>query len=192
MKQTPLQRKTPMPQRKTSLRQGTPLQRRTELKPGTSELKRTTPMPRSLNPLPAVNKERQARKVEAAGTPRGVVQDIIHARSGGWCELRIPGVCLGRATNIMHRLPEGQGGLYLPANLVDGCGFGNNHGGCHEYQETHRVEARKKGWLVRQRRDPRKRPIHMWIRVGEEWVEGDWLLDDAGGAVPATNTGEAA
>lgn len=181
-------RKKPLSQRTAGLAQGTPLQRRTGLGRGTKGLERATPLARraelkrGTHPLPSVNKERQARKTEAAGMAKGDVQDIVHARSGGWCELRIPGVCLGRATNILHRKPEGQGGLYVPSNLLDGCGFGNNFPGCHGYQENNRTESYENGRLVRSRQDHRLRPVRMWYRG----VEGDWLLDDAGEAVPFT------
>jgi hypothetical protein len=171
--------------RRTELKQGDkPLQRKKRLEPGDKPLARRTE-------LPAVNKARQARKTAAAGMSKMTAKDIVRERSGGQCEFRFPGVCRGRGTNFAHIKPEGQGGLYVPSNLVMSCGFGNNFPGCHAYQENNRAQAYENGWL--RRRDDHSQPsIHMWIRVRDEWVEGDWLLDDAGGAVPATNSGEAA
>jgi hypothetical protein len=167
--------------------------KRVALERGDTPLQRTTPMPSRTTPLPAVNKERPARKVVAAGMSRKTAKDIVRARSGGLCEFRFPGVCRGRGTNFAHIKPEGQGGLYVPSNLVMSCGFGNNFPGCHWYQENNRTEAYEKGWLAGSRADHRKQPIHMWVRVNdEEWMEGDWLLDDAGGAVPYIESGEAA
>lgn len=196
MKQTPMpRRKRPLTRGNASLKQGAPLQRHTELGHGTKGLERGTPLARrtelkrGTNPLPAVNKQRQARKTEAAGMTRKQAKDIVRERSAGLCEFRFPGLCLGRGTNIAHIKPEGQGGLYVPSNLVMSCGFGNNHGGCHGWQENNRTEAYERGWLVRSRADHRKQPIRIWYRG--EW--GAWLLDDKGEAVPAeSDSGEAA
>lgn len=175
MKRAGIQRKTPMRQGAKGLRRGTPL------KAGAKPLARTTE-------LPKVNKERQARKTETAGMPKTTAKRRVRKRSGGWCEFRIPGACLGRATNMAHRKPEGQGGLYVPSNLVDSCGFGNNFPGCHKYQENNRPEAHKKGWLVHREDDHRKQPVWMWYRG----VWDEWLLDDKGEAVPFVDRGEAA
>jgi hypothetical protein len=182
MKRAGIQRKTPMHRGGQGLKASGGLKRATPLKAGDKPLARKTE-------LPKVNKARQARKTAAAGMTRTKAKDIVRARSGLLCEFRFPGVCLGRGTNIAHIKPEGQGGLYVPSNLIMSCGFGNNHGGCHGWQENNRAEAYENGWLVRSRADHREQPIRMWYR-GEQGV---WLLDDKGTAVPAeTNSGEAA
>lgn len=179
MKHSGQLRRSPMPQRTTRLKQGA-------LARGTKGFQRSTPMPRSLKPLPPVNKERQARKTAAAGMTKKQAKDIVRARSSGQCEFRFPGVCLGRATNFAHRKPEGQGGLYVPSDLVHSCGHGNNFPGCHRHQEGNRTLAYEMGWLVHREDDHRDRPIWMWYRG--TW--GKWLLDDRGTAVPAPNHGE--
>lgn len=88
---------------------------------------------------------------------------IVRARSGGVCELRIPGVCEGRATNMHHRLEESQGGPSDPYNLIDVCGFGNAsgcHGWVHQHPESTEDEpgSYELGWLVRMGQDPRDVP----------------------------------
>jgi hypothetical protein len=155
------------------------------LEPGDKPLTRVTPLPRfkSLEDAP-----KKPRKRLEGDMPKGKAQRIVRTRSGGWCELRIPGHCLGRGAQFAHRKPEGQGGEYVPSNGLRLCGLGNVNG-CHGYQENNRVEAREKGWLVGSNDDHRKRPVWMWYRG--EW--GEWLLDDKGTAVPAeSNSGEAA
>lgn len=77
------------------------------------------------------------------------------------CQLRIPGVCLGRATNTHHRRPRQMGGsrdpvVEDPANHLHLCGDGVR--GCHGYVESHRAEAYEKGWLVHSWEDPREVP----------------------------------
>ena len=163
-------RSTPL-KRTTCLRSGGPLPRHTKLG-------RVTPLKRS-KPLPAVNKARQARKTEAAGMPKKKAKDIVRERSGGFCEFRFPGVCRGRGTNFAHIKPEGQGGLYVPSNLIMSCGFGNNFPGCHAHQESNRTKAYDNGQLTR--RESESEGTWMWYRG----VWGRWLLDDRGEAVPA-------
>lgn len=163
------------------LASGKPLKRATPLKAGSTLLARKAELPKA-------NKVRQARKAEAAGMSKTTAKRIVRTRSGGDCEFRFPGVCLGRGTNIAHIKPEGQGGLYVPSNLIMSCGFGNNHGGCHGWQENNRTEAYEQGWLVRSRADHRQQAIRMWYRG----VWGEWLLDDKGEAVPLADRGEAA
>ena len=81
---------------------------------------------------------------------------IVKARSRGMCEVRIPGVCEGRATNIHHRLPEGQGGKSEPSNLIALDGSGTT--GCHGWIEHHREESYAAGWLVHSWEDPAEVP----------------------------------
>jgi len=76
---------------------------------------------------------------------------IVKARSHGTCEVRIPGVCLGRAESMHHRQREGVGPS-LPYNLLHLCGDGTR--GCHGYIEHHRTEAIEKGWIVNTWDDP--------------------------------------
>lgn len=172
-------RRTAMPCRKTALKPGGKQLRRSELMRGDKPLARRT----SLKDAPKKPKQRREGDMT-----KGTAQEIVRTRSGGWCELRIPGHCLGRGSNFGHRKPEGQGGEYIPSNGIRVCGMGNASG-CHRYQELNRIESYARGWLVRERDDHRKRPVWMWYRG----VWGEWLLDDKGTAVPAESTpGEAA
>jgi hypothetical protein len=122
----------------------TPLKRGKPLARGTKQMTRT-----AINRLPSPKKRQAIRAMNA-------IRPAIHERSGGWCELRIPGVCEGRATNISHRVPEGQGGKPTMANLLDSCGSGNT--GCHGHIESKRDWAYAHGFLVRTGHDPETVP----------------------------------
>ena len=52
------------------------------------------------------------------------------------------------ASNVCHRLPEGQCGPYLGLNLIPGCGSGNASG-CHGATERRRALSYSCGWLIR-------------------------------------------
>ena len=84
------------------------------------------------------------KRASLADMPRA--KERVRQRSRGLCEARVPGICLGRATNYHHRLPEGQGGVWAPVNLMHVCGSGTT--GCHGWIEHNRGEARRLGWLV--------------------------------------------
>lgn len=66
---------------------------------------------------------------------------LVHARSQGWCEARLPG-CTGRATHVHHVLPRSAGGTHDLVNLLDLCGSD------HRWVHLHPVEARKLGLLA--------------------------------------------
>lgn len=168
-------KQTPMSRRKSGLKPSGSLKRGKGLKRAENGLVRKGSLAR-FTPLPT---KPTKPKVREGDMPKQDLNDILAARSGGWCEWRIPGHCLGRATNKAHRKPEGQGGLRTPSNLVNACGMGNNHGGCHQYQESQRTESYENGRLVRRGEDHRLRPVRMW----HKGVEGEYLLDDAGRAV---------
>lgn len=141
----------------------TPLQRHTPLTRGTP-LTRSTPLATQAPRKPGeAAAEKNARKV-------------VYGRSGGSCELRIPGVCLGRGTVFSHRLPEGQGGLWIPANGVHACGWGNFGPGCHPWIEQHRTESYANGRLLVDGQDPLTTPILLAV--------GLVLLDNKGGMSP--------
>ncbi|MEU0468949.1 hypothetical protein ABZ215_33510 [Amycolatopsis sp. NPDC006131] len=123
------------------------------------------------------------RKPKRPATQPGETETraIVRARSGGWCEVAIPGVCLGRATNYQHRVNRSQGGKYTPSAALDACGSGTT--GCHGAIHASPARAYENGWSVRSTDHPLTRPV---LRRGE-WV----LLDDAGGYTPALNLGAA-
>lgn len=103
-------------------------------------------------------------------------RDIVHQRSGGDCEIRIAGVCLGRATNFQHRLAKKHGGRFLPSNGLDVCGHGNLSG-CHGYIHQNPKLAVERGWTVPSWGDPATTPAEVWM-----WghMQAAALLDDAG------------
>lgn len=78
-------------------------------------------------------------------------RELIHARSGGLCEIRW--CCDGdRATQIHHRRPRGMGGsrrasTNLASNGIDACTA------CHAFAESNRALALECGWLIPQAED---------------------------------------
>jgi len=96
---------------------------------------------------------------------------IVAERSGGTCEVRIPRVCLGRATNFQHRKNRSQGGEYSAANGLHVCGSGTT--GCHGYIHAHPAESYAEGWSVRSGQDPGREPVRLW--------HGVVVLDESGG-----------
>jgi 5-methylcytosine-specific restriction protein A len=95
------------------------------------------------------------------------VRDLVHARSGDWCER-----CgSARAVQIHHRRPRGMGGstatdTNTASNALALCV------GCHQSIESNRAEAISMGWLVPQSYSPATQVV---LRRGE-WV----LLADDG------------
>jgi hypothetical protein len=149
----PVERRKPLTSskplaRKTDLRRGTPLDRGVPLE--RAEIKRTRPR---MSP-----EEELARKQ-------------VTRRSGGMCEMRIPGVCTGRATEWCHRIARGRGGKWLASNGLHGCRA------CHEATTNtrgRRAEWVRLGYIVRTRGDTTR--VRVWFApVG--WV----VLNDQGG-----------
>jgi hypothetical protein len=103
---------------------------------------------------------------------------LVRIRSGGWCEVRLPGVCLGRAANMHHRKNRSQGGRADAANLVDLCGSGTT--GCHGAltdTQGRRAEYEVNGWIVPGYQEPATVPVLIHnATTGHDWV----LLDDHG------------
>lgn len=117
-----------MPDRTGEIARTSPV-RRTPLDRGTSRL-------RSSGPIKAKRPRQSPEERAAKGFTRG--------RSQGWCEQRVPGVCLGRARELSHRWAEGQGGLWCASNGLDSCGLA----GCHGWLHSHPVEAKRLGWVI--------------------------------------------
>jgi hypothetical protein len=100
-------------------------------------------------------------------------------RSGGWCELRIPGVCVVVGHDVAHRIGEGMGGRKGEAakendrlsNVLYACRT------CHRYCHDYPATARGHGWMLRQGSNPLTRPV---FYNNLRWV----LLDDVGGMTP--------
>lgn len=163
MKRTSLARKTPL-QPGTGLRRRTPLQQASaSIQPGARTTLRRSPMKPS-RPEPKLTPAQKAPLVE---------------RSGGWCELRIQGVCVEVAHDVAHRIGEGMGGRKGAAaelndrlsNVLHACR--SCHRYCHDYPAT----GRGHGWMLRQGSNPLRSPVFYCNR---RWV----LLDDAGGWTP--------
>lgn len=101
---------------------------------------------------PSKRKRARAAEVDA-------LREAIEERSGGWCEARLPLVCMGAATNIHHRLPEGAGGPATMANLIHLCGSGTT--GCHGWVEHNRKACyppEGNALLLRRGQDPENYP----------------------------------
>jgi hypothetical protein len=98
---------------------------------------------------------RASRKRSAAAADRRS-RKAVRERSSGRCEVRVPGVCRGRATNFHHRQPRGMGGDLVPDDRPEKylhiCGSGTT--GCHGWIESNRDDARRRGWLVPRPTDP--------------------------------------
>lgn len=100
-------------------------------------------------------------------------------RSGGWCELRIPGVCVEVGQDPAHRIGEGMGGRKgtaatendRPSNVLWACRY------CHRYCHDYPATARGNGWMLLRGSEPRTAPVFYCNR---RWV----LLDDVGGWTP--------
>jgi len=159
----PLQRKTPLVA-KTGLRRSTPLQQSAEsVQPGARALLRRTAMKQAA-PKPKLTPAQKAPLLE---------------RSGGWCELRIPGVCVEVGHDVAHRIGEGMGGRKGAAavendrlsNTLFACRY--CHRFCHDYPAT----ARGHGWMLLRGSDPRTSPVFYCNR---RWV----LLADDGSYTP--------
>lgn len=97
---------------------------------------------------------------------------VVRERGQGWCELRLDGICLGRARNASHRTPVGQGGKWSPCNVLDACGSGTT--GCHGYIEHHRTWAYARGLLLPTGTIPDTDPVRICHPVnGPGW----WQLN---------------
>jgi hypothetical protein len=99
-------------------------------------------------------------------------REKVEERSGGDCEVRIPGVCQGRGTNMQHRRAQGQQGPWTPSNVIHVCGMGNAFG-CHGHIHQHPNEATAEGWTVKSWDHWDTTPVKLW--------HGYVLLDEDGG-----------
>lgn len=109
------------------------------------------------------------------GMPETRCRELVRARSGGFCEIAIPGVCEGRAVSMHHRFKEGQGGGWDPANILDTCGDGTT--GCHGWVEANPTDAELRGLWIHGNDDPALTPVQLAWRG----IYGWFLLDHAGG-----------
>lgn len=70
------------------------------------------------------------------------MKPVVHERSGGWCEMRLPAVCDGRAQHVHHRRTRKRGGDNSLINLLDAC-FN-----CHNWTHDHPLQAEELGFLL--------------------------------------------
>lgn len=160
MKNTPLQRKTPLKASK-GLASRSVLVRHSPLR---SSAKLSTTAPK--------------KRARSTGPSREVV-DLVLVRDAGRCVRcnRFVGPERGVDFSLHHRLPRRSGGskraeLNLPANLVTLCGSATTPGGCHTAVEADRTAAYAGGWLLHADQVPSSVPVESWWG----WV----LLDDEG------------
>lgn len=161
------------------------LRRKTPLDRGTPPLARYSPLARR-SPL-------ATRVVAVAGKPRSrgkpsvpaTVREILQERSGGACEIALPG-CSGQGTDPAHRKGVKAGGRHgatreshnQPSNVLWACR------GCHDWCHHRPAEAYDLGLMLREHQDPAVEPVQ-YRSAG--WV----LLDDAGRAVDVCGPAEA-
>lgn len=107
--------------------------------------------------------------------PEKVCRELVRERSGGFCEIAIPSVCLGQAQSMHHRFKESQGGHWDPANILHSCGDGAT--GCHGWVEANPDDARLRGLWLQGRDDPATTPVLMAWRGIYQW----FTLDHDGG-----------
>lgn len=115
-------------------------------------------------------------------TPR--TRAAVDARDGGRCR-RCGTNVRGREFSRHHRKPRKMGGANRAdanrlSNIVTLCGSATTPGGCHQWVETHRDEAREAGWLLYDRDDPAEvgvLTVDGWRSFGDD---GDVLTIRAG------------
>ena len=91
---------------------------------------------------------------------------LVSKRSGGWCELRIEGVCAGPARDWQHRRNRSQGGPWAASNGLDTCRP------CHNFLHHHPTLAVDNGWTVKSTENWKTRPVVLW--------DGFFVLGDDG------------
>lgn len=96
----------------------------------TSNLKRSGQLPRRTAGLRRTPLARQSAKAKARSRARAACMAVVALRSGGRCELRIPGVCTRWASDGHEPLPRSGGG-----NAFKGATFVQEN---HTHHHTHR------------------------------------------------------
>lgn len=99
--------------------------------------------------------------VSLSGDDWAAIENLVHIRSGGRCEIRSSACLAGPdgdlsllprwRRSLHHRRPRGMGGtsredVHSLAGLVNACGHGTT--GCHWWVERHRTAATRMGLLV--------------------------------------------
>ena len=108
-------------------------------------------------------------------------REIVNIRSERRCEIAIPTLCTGHATNMHHRRKPGR--VWTPSNLLAACGSGTT--GCHGYVEAEPLWGKRLGLWLLDSDDPAITPVYMrwadnrsWYRLNEEgmvfWIGPDF------------------
>lgn len=160
--------------RRTPLKPGKPLERRTPLaQVSTKKLAAAADLPPELR--------RKALKPSLKTTYRPAVPQEVRAevtvRSGGWCEAQLV-ACLGRATEVHHRITQKAGGRKGAAkakhdrlaNTMHLCHI------CHAWVTQRPTEAGELGLALKEFQVPAQEPV---LYRGEMVY-----LDDFGGVHP--------
>lgn len=129
-------------------------------------LRQRTPMPHRHAPM----RQRATPKPGESAAERAG-RRALWRRSKGICEIQIPGICVGQATEWHHRRNRSQQGLWLPCNGLHLCwrchgAVTNTNGNRAEYEHL--------GWIVPGWRDPASKRV--WYRQ-QRWVRLDNTSD---------------
>jgi hypothetical protein len=122
---------------------------------------------------PAEEKVQPARRKTGKHVGESAARKAVAERSGGDCEVRIFGTCLGRATNWHHRQNRSQQGKWDPRNGLHVCGSGT--AGCHgalTNTNGRRKEFEEYGWIVPSHQDPAEVECLIYTR----WFGHDYVL----------------
>lgn len=142
-----------------------PIQRKTPLKSGSSL--------RSSKPSATGETQPKPRRSTGKHVGEAAARKAVAERSGGDCEVRLFGICLGRATNWHHRQNRSQLGKWDPRNGLHCCGSGST--GCHgalTNTNGRRKEFEQYGWIVPSHEDPAAVECLIYTR----WYGHDWVL----------------
>lgn len=140
-------------------------------------LKRTKPLRHGGQPMRKTRLRQVSRKRESKATAAGKkvwstfkptrwqpavpkeTSDALAVRSGGWCELRLPG-CQGQATDPCHRVKQGMGGRRGAAEVENNSLPNVMHGcrACHQRSHKESAEAYALGIRLREGQDPLTEP----------------------------------
>lgn len=98
---------------------------------------------------------------------------IVEQRSGGICEVQIPGVCTGQAQSKHHRRKRSHTGMWVPSNILDACGDGTRD--CHGWIEANPDAAQARGlWLIGAE-SPQFSPVLIsWRGIMDWYILTDW------------------
>lgn len=133
------------------------IQRKTPMKSGSSQA--TTPARGSGKPA-------SPRRSTGLHVGEKKAKDLAKQRSGGDCEVVIPGLCVYRGYDFHHRLFRSQGGKWEIVNGLYVCRP------CHRaLTDTNgrRPEYERNGWIVPSHGEPAATEVLMWHNQRQDW-----------------------